>query len=270
MRVPQPWSGIAFNQAAESDNKIHSDEVARKYGFGGGLVPGITVFAYLVHPAVEAWGLDWLESGASDVVLRKPLYDGGVFHVEIEPDGASAYRGRVLDADRRVCADGRVSVPEFAGRPVRRRGDPPAPSPDARPDGTREAFERLRERGMGSVRVEWHAGAHDARYTRDLGDMPLLVRPDQAGFANPGFALGLANGVLDANARLTAWIHAQSEIRNYAAIPLGATLIVEGEVVDLFDRGGHQFVDLDVAAFLEPDTPALTARHRAIYRLREP
>jgi hypothetical protein len=270
MRVPEPWSGIALNQAAESDNKIHSDEVAKKYGFGGGLVPGITVFAYLVHPAIEVWGLDWLERGASDVVLRKPLYDGGAFHVEVEPDGSSAYRGRVLDADGQICADGRVSVPDFPARPVKRRGDPPAPTLNERPEATRETFERLREQGMGSARVEWHMGADDSRYTRDLEDMPLLVRPDQAGFANPGFALGLANGVLDANARLDAWIHAQSEIRNYAAIPLGATLIVEGEIADLFERGGHQFVDLDVAAFLEPDTLALSVRHRAIYRLREP
>ena len=47
------WSGIAYNQATASDNRIHSDEVARQYGFHGGLVPGVTVYAYLVQPAVE-------------------------------------------------------------------------------------------------------------------------------------------------------------------------------------------------------------------------
>jgi len=46
----------ARNTAAQSENAIHDDEVARQYGFRGGLVPGVTVYAYLTHPLVEAWG----------------------------------------------------------------------------------------------------------------------------------------------------------------------------------------------------------------------
>ena len=30
----------------------------------------------------------------------------------------------------------------------------------------------------------------------------------------------------------------------------------------------HEFVDLDVTVFLEPDTPAMSTHHRAIYKLR--
>ena len=37
---PTGWGEIAYNHATESENKIHSDEVARRYGFRGGLVPG--------------------------------------------------------------------------------------------------------------------------------------------------------------------------------------------------------------------------------------
>ena len=33
----------ARNPATESENKIHHDDVARQYGFAGGLVPGVTV-----------------------------------------------------------------------------------------------------------------------------------------------------------------------------------------------------------------------------------
>jgi len=35
-------------------------------------------------------------------------------------------------------------------------------------------------------------------------------------------------------------------------------------VVDVFEGAGRAFVDLDVTVFLEPDTPALNTRHRAI------
>ncbi|HEX4819789.1 MAG TPA: hypothetical protein VFV00_06240, partial [Acidimicrobiales bacterium] len=58
------WELFAHNTATESNNKIHDDAVARKLGFTGGLVPGVDVYAYLTHPPVEAWGLEWLERGA--------------------------------------------------------------------------------------------------------------------------------------------------------------------------------------------------------------
>jgi len=63
MSIPQPWQAEAYNQVPESENRIHSDEVARRFGFRGGLVPGVTVTAYLCHPAVDAWGMDWLARG---------------------------------------------------------------------------------------------------------------------------------------------------------------------------------------------------------------
>jgi hypothetical protein len=38
-----PYRIEAFNTARESENKIHDDAVARRFGFGGGLVPGVDV-----------------------------------------------------------------------------------------------------------------------------------------------------------------------------------------------------------------------------------
>jgi hypothetical protein len=263
------WQGTAFNQATESENRIHSDEVARRYGFRGGLVPGVNAYAYLVHPAVVAWGLDWLARGTADVVLRRPLYEGDPFRVEAKSDGSRAYLGEVIDPEGAVCAAGRVAIPDDPAPPALRRGDPPAGPRDARPDVSRAALEKLRERGMGALHLEWDGKGDTDRYLRDLDGMPDLVRPDLEGFAHPAFTLGMANWILDANVRLDAWIHAQSDVRNHAAVPFGSRLVVEAHVVDLFERGGHEFVDLDVTAFIEPDQPVLSARHRAIYHLRE-
>jgi hypothetical protein len=36
------------------ENKIHEDDLARQYGFKGGLVPGVIMYAWMTHPAVEA------------------------------------------------------------------------------------------------------------------------------------------------------------------------------------------------------------------------
>ena len=39
------WSGVALTTAPDSQNQIHSDELAKEYGFEGGLVPGVTISA---------------------------------------------------------------------------------------------------------------------------------------------------------------------------------------------------------------------------------
>lgn len=268
--MPQPWTGVAYNPATASDNRIHADDVARQYGFRGGLVPGVTVYAYLLQPAVGAWGLDFLARGATSVKLERPLYDGGAFSVVLDGEGDRAYRGEVRDDAGVVCAWGTASLPDTHGTPPIRRGDPPALHGDARPEATREALERLRDGGMGSLALEWRASGEMERTTRDLDAMPDLVRPDRGGWANPAFTLGCANWVLAQNVRLGPWIHVESDVLHFAAVPRGGALVVEARVADLFTRGGHEFVDLDVALFLAPDTPALAARHRAIYRLRPP
>ena len=39
----------AVNISAASENKIHDDTVARRFGFRGALVRGVEVFAYTAH-----------------------------------------------------------------------------------------------------------------------------------------------------------------------------------------------------------------------------
>src|ERR1700729_1553486 len=51
----------AYNTSKLSENKIHDDAVARKYGFSGGLVPGVDVLAYMLHMPVAKWGRAFLE-----------------------------------------------------------------------------------------------------------------------------------------------------------------------------------------------------------------
>jgi hypothetical protein len=272
----QDWENVAYNQATESENRIHADDVARRYGFRGGLVPGVTVYAYLVHPALVAWGRPWLERGAATVSLVKPLYDEDRFRVATrpatEPAGDAAYEADVVDSAGVTCATGRAWMPSATDEILvpRRRGDPRTPRRDDRPPATRDVLERLRESGMGALEIAWDGRAELDRYVRDPGDAPALVRPDGDGLANPAFTLGLANFALAANVCLGPWIHVQSDVRHHAAIERPSSLVVESRVADLFERSGHEFVDLDVAVFVAPDRLALTARHRAIYRLREP
>ena len=73
-----PYRVEAFNTAKASENKIHDDVVARRFGFGGGLVPGVDVYAYMAHLPVARWGRAWLERGAAECRFQKRVYDGDI------------------------------------------------------------------------------------------------------------------------------------------------------------------------------------------------
>lgn len=266
--VPRSYDGVAFNPVPGSENRIHSDDVARQHGFRGGLVPGVVISAYLVEPAVRAWGLDFLARGRAAIAVRKPLYDGDRFEVRIRESFERGYEGALVAPDGVTCADARVELPATSLAPPVRRGDPPVPEAGSRPPATREALERLRERGMGSIRARFERDVPLAAYHRDVRAMPELVRAEPGGYANAGLVLGLTNWVLAANVCLGPWLHLQADAQNHAPVPLGSEVVVEAAVADLFERKGHAFVDLDVAAFLLEGPPVVRARLRAIYRLR--
>ena len=39
----EPYRVSAYNTSKHSENKMHDDTVAKRYGFDGGLVPGVDV-----------------------------------------------------------------------------------------------------------------------------------------------------------------------------------------------------------------------------------
>src|SRR5258705_185002 len=71
-----PYRVSAFNTSKQSENKIHDDAVAKRFGFSGGLVPGVDVMAYLLHLPVSKWGRAFLERGLIEARFVKPVYDG--------------------------------------------------------------------------------------------------------------------------------------------------------------------------------------------------
>src|SRR5215475_4070341 len=104
------YSVQAFNTAKASENKIHDDEVAKKFGFGGGLVPGAIVYAYMTHLPIERWGQAWLERGTAECRFSKPVYDGDQVTVTAtERDGVLDIR---LECRGVVCASGLAALPD--------------------------------------------------------------------------------------------------------------------------------------------------------------
>ena len=79
-----PRQVIARNHVEDSENRMHSDEVARRYGFRGGLVAGVTVYGYLTWPLTQRFGEHALQQAIHAVRLIKPAYDGETLRVEME------------------------------------------------------------------------------------------------------------------------------------------------------------------------------------------
>jgi hypothetical protein len=265
---PIGYRAVAYNPVPSSENRIHGDEIARQHGFRGGLVPGVVVSAYLLDPAVRAFGLDALRGSYADVIVHKPLYDGSSFEVRIDSQHANGYRAALRDAEGTLCGEAsfeRGKAP--AELPVITHA-PRAPRRADRPDGTREVLARLQSEGMGSLRARFDDANEMARYHVTLDEQPTLVRPSPTGYASFAFLLGLTDWAIARNVRLAPWLHLQTWSYQLAPVPFGSELVVEPKVVDLFERKGHQFVDLDVAAFDASEQPVLSARMRCIYRLR--
>ncbi len=122
---------------------------------------------------------------------------------------------------------------------------------------------------MRALRARWDGKEGIPSYLRDASGMPDPLRAEGGGYANPANALGLTNWALAGNVEISPWLHLQTESQNYAPVPLGSELVAEAAVADLFEKKGHEFVDLDVAVYFEEThEPAMSARLRAIYQLR--
>src|SRR5580704_558278 len=99
----------AYNTAKQSENKMHDDTVARRFGFSGGLVPGVDVFAYMVHLPVAKWGRAFLEHGLIEARFVKPVYDGELTDIRgEESDGMLSIE---VESRGQFCASGTATLP---------------------------------------------------------------------------------------------------------------------------------------------------------------
>lgn len=267
----EQWSAIALNTAPDSANEIHTDRMARQFGFRGGLVPGVTVSAYLIDPAIRHWGMAWLTRGEAHVSVVSPLYDGEPFEVRTtnrnESGARESWQGTLTRPDGTVSAMAEISLPDQPTNPPSRRGDPVAEPDYAAPAATKDVWRSLQSDGCQAFRYRWDDPM--PTYLRDNAELPSLLDPGQHGWANMSFLLGCANWVLAGNAYMNPWVHLETTSRNYAPVARGTDLIAEMKVLDTFEKKGHEFVDVEVVLYDEAnDMCMMTIWQRAIYHLR--
>jgi hypothetical protein len=234
----QPYRVVAFNTATASTNRIHDDAVAKEYGFRGGLVPGVDVYAYMTHLPAARWGRAWLEDGAISARFVAPVYDGEEV-VVVATDGPDGLELTVTGSDGSTRATGRAAL--GAGRPDRPEpgpGDLPAVRPSASPASLRPGTV------LGSI-ADVFSARRAAPYLADVREsLPLYA---ELGLAHPGWLLRFANSALSRNVELGPWIHVSSEVALSGVVEDGEAVETRAVVLDERERSGHRFVTLDVA-----------------------
>lgn len=249
----------AFNTATTSTNKIHDDAVARTYGFRGGLVPGVDVFAYLTQAPVARWGLAWLTGGWITARFAQPVYDGDEVSV-VAIDAADDLGLTLRDPAGEVCATGRAGLgtPDGDRRPV-----PKATLPARRPAAGAETLRPGTV--LGSLHEVFDAAA-GATYLADVRETQPVYA--SSGVAHPGWLLRFANSILVRNVALGPWIHVGSDVAQLGLVHDGDALEVRAIVLDEYDRKGHRFVVLDVAVDVAGGQPVQRVTHTAIHTPR--
>jgi acyl dehydratase len=251
----------AYNTSKFSENKIHDDSVARKYGFSGGLVPGVDVLAYMLHMPVAKWGRAFLERGLIEARFVKPVYDGDLAEVTAadEADGLTME----VQSKGELCATGGAWLP--AAAPGFALADYTAVDPvkERRPANV-SSYEV--GKWLGTEPRTW-AGEAAKEYLGDIRESdPIYARE---GLGHPGLYPRIMNKVLVDNAILGPWIHVGTRMQLLSVAKPGDELTARAKVIGNYEKKGHRFVELDALVVANGTTPLAHCWHIAIYQPRE-
>jgi hypothetical protein len=251
----------AFNTAKASENKIHDDAVARRFGFGGGLVPGVDVYAYMTHLPVALWGRAWLEHGAAECRFQKPVYDGDIATVTAV-ETAEGLDIRV-ESHGEICAIGNASLPLRAPPSPEPFAEPPLPPAD-RPPASEAAL------AAGTL-----LGIRPLPITRELVQQCIAdLRETETlylkqGVAHPVIIARTGNWALNHNVVLGPWMHVGSKLQHFALAHIGDELSVRARITGNYEHKGHRFVDVDVLVLANRALPIARIAHTAIWLPRQ-
>jgi acyl dehydratase len=256
-----PYHVSAFNTAKASENKIHDDATAQKFGFKGGFVGGVNVYGYMAHQPVARWGKDWLIQGTGEARFGKPVYEGDIAEIAATEDqdgmALSVVSGGILCATGRAGLLGtRATVKLDDFKRVEPRTERLAADENTLCVGDWLGMEPL------ATTEDWQA--------ETIGDLretdPIFLKD---GIIHPGSTLRCCNWVLTHNVVLPAWIHMGSVVQNLGLAHVGDTLTVRAQITRNYEHKGHKWVELDCLVVANDATPVIRATHNAIYRPRQ-
>lgn len=236
--APVRWVTTARNLPEHARNPIHTDAGARAAGFPRALVAGVTTYAYLTHPIVEAWGMDWLTRGGGEVRFRRPVFDNDTVTCEPVDDGEA------------VTVDALTDEPEQPRAYLRaiRDGGPVTP---------------LREGEVLPIRRYQLSGEFGSDYGARAGD-PFGFYASH-GVVHPAVWPALANDLFYNELVRGSWVHTRSIVRHHATVAPDKTAELRSVVVNRFQSHGERAV-VDIHIVVD-DQVVASLEHEAIIEL---
>jgi acyl dehydratase len=252
------YSIQAENFATTSENKIHSDEFAKKFGFQGALVPGVTVYGYLTTPLLQRFGSAWLAHSVADLRLLKPTYDSERVRVELQDDESGA-RASAYNKDGELLA----TLASYM--------------PDALPDleylhlldGDIKHPDRVEIRWDNVVESQAFApwtitldADENRTYTTQAKDELALY----ADIVHPHWLLSLANTALMNEYVMPTWIHVGSTTHHRDLLKVGDTVTVRCATLQKWRKKGHEFIKIYITLWRDGDMTT-DILHTAIFKV---
>ncbi|MBT8147353.1 MAG: hypothetical protein KJN90_10905 [Gammaproteobacteria bacterium] len=262
----------AVNDALTSENRIHSDDIARKYGFTGALVSGVSVFGYLTHPLVAALGEHWFANTIAEVKFLKPAYEGDLLDIGFEQLQAGKQNHFLVSAT----GPDNALLAQLESQQV---AELPAADPFAEQFTEQSASDiqltrpeiswDLIETGRPAPRYEFLVSAERQRQALSLmRDELALYQQGESPLIHPYLLLKECNHALMRMFVLPAWIHVGSRLILREPVRVGESLEIVTVPIEKWERKGHQFIKLYIAVRRGAQV-ALEVWHSAIFRLAE-
>lgn len=249
----------ARNYSESSENRIHSDEIAKKFGFKGALVPGVAVYGYMTRPLVAELGEAWLASSIDSLRLLKPTYDAEQITLTLTAeDDQHVVHCHNSDGELLAVLNSRQPQEFPQAETLADYGNV-----YKNPERVEIAWDNVTP---GQPFIPWEVTITEemnATYTSQVDDTNTLYRSQ---FAHPHLLLSLANTALMNEYVMPTWIHVGSETRHRTAVNVGDTLTVKCVTLDSWQKKGHEFINLYVS-FWRGEELTADVVHTAIFKV---
>ena len=262
MSALPPYHVAAYNTAKSSENKIHDDATAKRFGFKGGLVGGVHVYAYMSHLPVQRWGRAWLERGTGEARFGKPVYEGDIAEITAADDATGM--SLQVNSGGELCATGHAGLPDKAPELPILADFKSFPARAHRAAADEQSLKIGDWLGMNPLTITQAYQIQDIADTRETD--PLYLRE---GIVHSGTVLRCCNWALSQNVILPAWMHMGSTVQNLGIAQVGDTLGVRARVTKNYEHKGHKWVEIDALVIANEAKPIARVTHIAIYRPRQ-
>ncbi|PRZ39730.1 MaoC dehydratase-like protein [Antricoccus suffuscus] len=252
----------AVNTAELSANAIHSDGMAKEYGFKGALVPGSATYSHALTTVMAAFGEQWFTGGSAFLRFPSPIYTGDKVVVEIAGTGAG-------ESTLTSSVAGEVRASGYAAAVSHAKAPKTFPLVEAPPEPVHISEPDILDNPwLGSAEL-----ATDESLLEEYRAKILLPGglAQQLGVVHPGYLASSYTAMMHPNfARKGPSVHVSTLLNSHKPAPVGEPLSLRGRIERLYGRNGHRYWILELAWYDTAEDLVMHAEHTAIYRLRPP